>query len=109
MDLHAMLDDYLAVRRALGTKLAREEKLLRQFLAWLDGHGRTAITADAALEWARQPGDVSAGRVAGDADAGGARLRRVLPLHGRHHRGPAPRRADRLRAAGHPLSLQPGG
>src|ERR1035437_1367695 len=61
MDLHAMLDDYLAVRRALGTKLAREEKLLRQFLAWLDGHGRTAITADAALEWARQPGDVSAG------------------------------------------------
>ena len=61
MDYRAMLGDYLAVRRALGVKLAREEKLLKQFLAWLDGHGMTAITADAALAWARQPGDVSAG------------------------------------------------
>ena len=61
MDLHAMLDDYLAVRRALGTKLAREEKLLRQFLAWLAGNGMTAITADAVVAWVRQPGEVSAG------------------------------------------------
>jgi integrase len=61
MDLHAMLDDYLSVRRALGVKLAREEKLLRQFLAWLAEHGQPQITADAALEWARQPGQVSAG------------------------------------------------
>jgi len=61
MNLDAMLGDYLAVRRALGTKLAREEKLLRQFLAWLGERGMIAITADAALEWARQPGDVSAG------------------------------------------------
>jgi integrase len=61
MDLRAMLDDYLAVRRALGTKLAREEKLLRQFLAWLAGNGMTAITADAVVAWVRQPGEVSAG------------------------------------------------
>jgi integrase len=61
MDLDAMLDDYLAVRRALGTKLAREEKLLRQFLAWLAGNGMTAITADAVVAWVRQPGGVSAG------------------------------------------------
>jgi integrase len=61
MDLHAMLDDYLSVRRALGVKLAREEKLLRQFLAWLSEHGQPQITADAALEWARQPGQASAG------------------------------------------------
>jgi integrase len=64
MDPHAMLGDYLAVRRALGVKLQREEKLLRQFLAWLGEHGMTAITADAALGWARQPGEVSAGWLA---------------------------------------------
>jgi integrase len=56
-----MLGDYLSVRRALGVKLAREEKLLRQFLAWLSEHGQPQITADAALEWARQPGQASAG------------------------------------------------
>jgi len=61
MDLNAMLDDYLAVRRALGVKLAREEKLLRQFLAWLDDNSMTAITADATVAWVRQPGEVSAG------------------------------------------------
>ncbi len=61
MDLHVMLGDYLAVRRALGVKLAREEKLLEQFLAWLGDRGMTAITADAVLEWVRQPGEVSAG------------------------------------------------
>ncbi len=64
MDLHVMLDDYLAVRRALGVKLAREEKLLEQFLAWLGDRGMTAITADAVLEWVRQPGEVSAGWLA---------------------------------------------
>jgi integrase/recombinase XerD len=61
MNLDAMLGDYLAVRRALGVKLAREEKLIRQFLAWLAEHDMTAVTADAALAWAREPGQVSAG------------------------------------------------
>ncbi len=64
MDLHAMLGEYLAVRRALGVKLAREEKLLEQFLAWLGDRGMTAITADAVLERVRQPGEVSAGWLA---------------------------------------------
>ena len=49
MDLDAMLGDYLQVRRELGVKLTREEKLLRQFLAWLAERDMTAITADAAL------------------------------------------------------------
>jgi integrase len=64
MDLHAMLDDYLRVRRALGVKLDREEKLLRQFLGWLAGRGASQITAAAALEWARLPGDASRGWLA---------------------------------------------
>ena len=61
MDYHAMLDDYLAVRRALGVKLGREEKLLNQFLAWLAEHGQARITADATVAWVRQPGEVTAG------------------------------------------------
>ena len=61
MDYHAMLDDYLTVRRALGVKLGREEKLLKQFLAWLAEHGQARITADATVAWVRQPGEVTAG------------------------------------------------
>jgi integrase len=53
------LDDrlagYLAVRRALGYKLARTEKLLAQFIAWLRARGEQAITTDLALEWATLP------------------------------------------------------
>jgi integrase len=53
------LDDrlagYLAVRRALGYKLARTEKLLAQFIAWLRVRGEQAITTDLALEWATLP------------------------------------------------------
>lgn len=53
------LDDrlagYLAVRRALGYKLARTEKLLAQFIAWLQARGEQAITTDLALEWATLP------------------------------------------------------
>jgi integrase len=53
------LDDrfagYLAVRRALGYKLVRTEKLLAQFIAWLQARGEQAITTDLALEWATLP------------------------------------------------------
>jgi integrase len=53
------LDDrlagYLAVRRALGYKLARTEKLLAQFIAWLQARGEQAITTDLALAWATLP------------------------------------------------------
>lgn len=47
--------DYLAVRRALGYRLARPEKLLAQFLDHLDQCGQSRITVAAALDWARQP------------------------------------------------------
>lgn len=47
--------DYLAVRRALGYKLARQEKLLAQFTAYLD-HGAITVTAGHALAWAVLPG-----------------------------------------------------
>lgn len=49
------LADYLAVRRALGYKLARHEKLLGQFLAYLEANGITVVTVAAALEWSLLP------------------------------------------------------
>jgi integrase len=49
------LADYLALRRALGYRLARPEKLLGQFLDHLEQAGAATITVAAALDWARQP------------------------------------------------------
>ena len=59
--LTAALDDYLTMRRALGYRLIRPEKLLRQFIDYLDGRGVTTITTDDALAWATLPdhGDAS--------------------------------------------------
>jgi integrase len=53
--LGAQLTDYLALRRALGYRLARPEKLLGQFLDHLERRGETTITVATALDWARLP------------------------------------------------------
>jgi integrase len=53
--LREQLGDYLALRRALGYRLARPEKLLNQFLDHLERGGETTITAASALDWARLP------------------------------------------------------
>ncbi len=50
--LRAHLADYLAVRRALGYRLARQEQLLGQFLDELDIQGVELITTADALAWA---------------------------------------------------------
>jgi integrase len=52
---HEELADYLALRRALGYRLARSEKLLAQFLDHLASTGESRITVAAALDWARLP------------------------------------------------------
>ena len=55
------LDDYLRMRRALGYRLARPEKLLSQFLDHLDhlgdvdADGTTSVTVEAAVAWACLP------------------------------------------------------
>ena len=54
--LRAALADYLAVRRALGYKLERAEKLLDQFTAYLEQRGAKTITVEHALAWAMLPG-----------------------------------------------------
>lgn len=53
--LRADLADYLALRRALGYRLARPEKLLNQFLDHLDDCGESRVTVAVALDWARLP------------------------------------------------------
>lgn len=53
--LRTELADYLALRRALGYRLARPEKLLGQFLDHLQRLGEPVITVAAALDWARLP------------------------------------------------------
>jgi integrase/recombinase XerD len=58
--LRQALAGYLAVRRALGYKLARPEKLLAQFIAYLEDQDATTVTTEHALAWATQPaGDQS--------------------------------------------------
>lgn len=57
--LRQELADYLALRRALGYRMARPEKLLNQFLDYLAHHGASRITVAAALDWARLPANGS--------------------------------------------------
>ncbi len=46
---------YLALRRALGFKLAKHGRLLESFAAYLEQAGAPTITAEAALAWATLP------------------------------------------------------
>ncbi len=52
--LRRALSEYLSLRRALGYKLVRTEKLLNQFLAYLEKDGAEIVTIEAALNWARR-------------------------------------------------------
>lgn len=50
--LRQSLIDYLSVRRALGYKLARDEKLLAQFLTYLEELGQQCVSTETAFAWA---------------------------------------------------------
>ena len=54
--LRQALAGYLAVRRSLGYKLDRPEKLLGQFISWLEDAGAATVTTEHALAWATLPG-----------------------------------------------------
>ncbi len=64
--LRRALAGYLAVRRSLGYKLARPEKLLVQFITYLEEAGAATITTELAVAWATLP--------AGDANWHAQRL-----------------------------------
>jgi len=53
--LRQALADYLAVRRVLGYKLVRAEKLLAQFLTYVEDRGQDHLTSETALAWATLP------------------------------------------------------
>jgi integrase len=53
--LRESLADYLEVRRALGYRLVGTERLLRQFLDYLDAVGADRITVEHAVAWATRP------------------------------------------------------
>jgi len=54
--LQVALDEYLAVRRALGYKLRLSGRLLQRFIDFADGQGATYITSELAAAWATLPG-----------------------------------------------------
>ena len=52
------LTKYVALRRALGTKLQEPARTLEQFLDFLEREGAEFITSELALRWAMEPKDV---------------------------------------------------
>src|SRR5262245_4556916 len=60
-DLGKAWSQYLALRRSLGFRLQRDEKLLRQFLNYLQAKGVDTVTVADALDWAKLPAPASAG------------------------------------------------
>jgi integrase/recombinase XerD len=55
--LRQAAEDYLAVRRALGSKLPGSDRLLAGLAAYLEAAAATTVTTELALAWARLPGE----------------------------------------------------
>lgn len=53
--LHAAVEDYLTLRRAMGFKLAKHDRLLHAFVDHLETLESPTITTEAALAWATAP------------------------------------------------------
>jgi site-specific recombinase XerC len=57
--LRQRANEYLRVRRSLGYKLVEHERMLNQFLDYLEVNQASMITAENALAWARMPADAN--------------------------------------------------
>jgi integrase len=53
--LQAHVDDYLRLRRALGFKLKEDERVLGQFVGYLEAAGAETVSSGLAIGWARLP------------------------------------------------------
>lgn len=60
-DLRVAAKEYLAIRRAVGFKLARTEGLIESFVEFVESQGGGRITTELALRWARLPGSATPG------------------------------------------------
>ena len=58
--LRQALTDYLTMRRALGYKLDKTERLVGQFVAFAENRGEAHIRTETALAWATLPADAAA-------------------------------------------------
>ena len=56
-DLRQVLKDYLLIRRQLGYKLKADERLLENFVAFLERASAVRITTELAVMWAKLPVD----------------------------------------------------
>ena len=54
------LTEYLAMRRALGYKLEKTERLLGQFVSFVEDRGEKCLTTETALAWATLPAGADA-------------------------------------------------
>ncbi len=52
--LRQAVDDYLALRQAMGFKLHEESRLLPRYIDFLENQGEVFITTDLAVRWATQ-------------------------------------------------------
>lgn len=59
ISLHDHASDYVALRRAVGFKLARTEQLLFKFVDFVEQEGTGHITSQVAVRWAMLPADAS--------------------------------------------------
>lgn len=59
-DLRQALADYLTMRRALGYKMDKAERLLGQFTTFAEERGETHIRTETALAWATMPAGAAA-------------------------------------------------
>jgi len=64
IDLSCRLEEYLRIRRSLGFKLARDGKLLAQFIGYLHEQGTDTITTDHAVAWVGLPAGAGRGWLA---------------------------------------------
>ena len=55
--LDLALNEYIAIRRALGFELREVPGCLRNFVAFLKIEGASYVTKELALRWATQPAD----------------------------------------------------
>jgi integrase len=53
--LRGHVADYLRLRRSLGYRLEREERLLGQFCSFAEAAGAATVTSRLAIDWARRP------------------------------------------------------
>jgi integrase/recombinase XerD len=88
--LDLALNEYIAIRRALGFELREVAGCLRNFVAFLKIEGASYITRELALRWAIQPAEAQPSAWAWAFGYGPA-FRRVAQCEGTANRDPASR------------------